>query len=36
MKTDVYHVVPLLEKILKLAPGELEQLTRIRICEPWG
>ncbi|WP_339200800.1 acyl carrier protein [Paenibacillus sp. FSL P2-0322] len=27
MKTDVYHVVPLLEKILKLDSGELEQLT---------
>ncbi|MBE0343380.1 acyl carrier protein, partial [Paenibacillus sp. 28ISP30-2] len=27
MKTDVYHVVPLLEKVLKLTPGELEQLT---------
>ncbi|WP_090738387.1 acyl carrier protein [Paenibacillus sp. Mc5Re-14] len=27
MKTDVYHAVPLLEKVLKLAPGELEQLT---------
>ncbi|MDQ0495448.1 acyl carrier protein [Paenibacillus brasilensis] len=27
MKTDVYHVVPLLEKVLKLAPGELEQLA---------
>ncbi|APB69873.1 acyl carrier protein [Paenibacillus jamilae] len=25
--TDVYHVVPLLEKILKLDSGELEQLT---------
>lgn len=27
MKTDVYHIVPLLEKVLKLAPGKLEQLA---------